>query len=275
MRTFSNGGLVAGRDGVLAVEGFASEEGSGWLAEEARRLTGRRPIARRADALPRRPLRRPRRLPRRGCAGGDPRHRGHARPAPPTAAGGGPPDHARPRTRPDRARPGRPAGPDRSARGPHPERPDDRGARPARRLVRRPGLERPLPQLRGRHAQPADGARAAAARGAGHALGPGSRLGGAGSRAARVSHAAREHRGRGAQGHRPRCAGRRRRARLAAAGASSASGYGSPTTTTRSRFAPGKRSCGHDWSVSHRWNRRPACRRRAERTRGPGHPRGA
>ena len=31
MRTFSNGGLVAGREGVLAVEGFASEEGSRWL----------------------------------------------------------------------------------------------------------------------------------------------------------------------------------------------------------------------------------------------------
>jgi glyoxylase-like metal-dependent hydrolase (beta-lactamase superfamily II) len=43
MRTFSNGGLVSGRDGVLAVEGFASEEGAGWLAGEARRLTGRWP----------------------------------------------------------------------------------------------------------------------------------------------------------------------------------------------------------------------------------------
>jgi glyoxylase-like metal-dependent hydrolase (beta-lactamase superfamily II) len=43
MRTFSNGGLVAGRDGVLAVEGFASVEGAGWLAGEARRLTGRWP----------------------------------------------------------------------------------------------------------------------------------------------------------------------------------------------------------------------------------------
>ena len=43
MRTFSNGGLVAGREGVLAVEGFASVEGARWLAEEARRLTGRWP----------------------------------------------------------------------------------------------------------------------------------------------------------------------------------------------------------------------------------------
>jgi glyoxylase-like metal-dependent hydrolase (beta-lactamase superfamily II) len=43
MRTFSNGGLVAGRDGVLAVEGFASVEGARWLAEESRRLTGRWP----------------------------------------------------------------------------------------------------------------------------------------------------------------------------------------------------------------------------------------
>lgn len=43
MRTFSNGGLVAGRDGVLAIEGFASVEGARWLAEESRRLTGRWP----------------------------------------------------------------------------------------------------------------------------------------------------------------------------------------------------------------------------------------
>ncbi len=43
MRTFSNGGIVAGRNGVLAIEGFATVEGSGWLAGEARRLTGRWP----------------------------------------------------------------------------------------------------------------------------------------------------------------------------------------------------------------------------------------
>ena len=43
MRTFSNGGIVAGRDGMLAVEGFASEDGSRWLSDEAHRLTGRRP----------------------------------------------------------------------------------------------------------------------------------------------------------------------------------------------------------------------------------------
>jgi len=43
MRTFSNGGLVAGRAGVLAIEGFASVEGARWLGEESRRLTGRWP----------------------------------------------------------------------------------------------------------------------------------------------------------------------------------------------------------------------------------------
>lgn len=43
MRTFSNGGLVTGRDGVLAIEGFATVEGARWLAAEARRLTGRWP----------------------------------------------------------------------------------------------------------------------------------------------------------------------------------------------------------------------------------------
>jgi glyoxylase-like metal-dependent hydrolase (beta-lactamase superfamily II) len=43
MRTFSNGGIVAGREGVLAIEGFASVEGARWLAGEAQRLTGRWP----------------------------------------------------------------------------------------------------------------------------------------------------------------------------------------------------------------------------------------
>ncbi|HKY61016.1 MAG TPA: MBL fold metallo-hydrolase [Gemmatimonadota bacterium] len=43
MRTFSNGGIVAGREGVLVIEGFASEEGARWLAEAARELTGRAP----------------------------------------------------------------------------------------------------------------------------------------------------------------------------------------------------------------------------------------
>jgi len=43
MRTFSNGGIVAGREAVLAIEGFASVEGAQWLADQARRLTGRWP----------------------------------------------------------------------------------------------------------------------------------------------------------------------------------------------------------------------------------------
>ncbi|HET9581564.1 MAG TPA: MBL fold metallo-hydrolase [Gemmatimonadota bacterium] len=42
-RTFSNGGIIAGREGVLVVEGFASEEGATWLAGAARELTGRWP----------------------------------------------------------------------------------------------------------------------------------------------------------------------------------------------------------------------------------------
>ena len=41
--TTSNGGIVAGRDGVLVVEGFYTAEGGAWLAEQARRLTGREP----------------------------------------------------------------------------------------------------------------------------------------------------------------------------------------------------------------------------------------
>lgn len=43
MRTFSNGGIVAGRDGVVVIEGLASEEGAAWLAGKARELTGRAP----------------------------------------------------------------------------------------------------------------------------------------------------------------------------------------------------------------------------------------
>jgi glyoxylase-like metal-dependent hydrolase (beta-lactamase superfamily II) len=41
--TVSNGGIIAGRDGVLAVEGFASVAGASWVAAVAEELTGRRP----------------------------------------------------------------------------------------------------------------------------------------------------------------------------------------------------------------------------------------
>jgi glyoxylase-like metal-dependent hydrolase (beta-lactamase superfamily II) len=41
--TLSNGGIVAGRSGVLAVEGFNRPEGARWLAAQARALTGRWP----------------------------------------------------------------------------------------------------------------------------------------------------------------------------------------------------------------------------------------
>ncbi len=43
MRTVANGGIIAGRDGVVLIEGLASEPGARWLAEAARELTGRRP----------------------------------------------------------------------------------------------------------------------------------------------------------------------------------------------------------------------------------------
>jgi hypothetical protein len=42
-RTFSNGGIVAGRSGVLVVEGFASDAGAQWISEMARERTGRLP----------------------------------------------------------------------------------------------------------------------------------------------------------------------------------------------------------------------------------------
>lgn len=41
--TLCNGGIVAGRRGVVVVEAFATEEGARWMAGEARRLTGRDP----------------------------------------------------------------------------------------------------------------------------------------------------------------------------------------------------------------------------------------
>ena len=41
--TLSNGGIVAGRDGVLVIEGFASIEGAQWMAAAAEELSGRRP----------------------------------------------------------------------------------------------------------------------------------------------------------------------------------------------------------------------------------------
>lgn len=42
-RTLCNGGIIAGRDGVLIVEGFGTDEGAAWMAAQARQLTGRPP----------------------------------------------------------------------------------------------------------------------------------------------------------------------------------------------------------------------------------------
>lgn len=41
--TVSNGGIIAGRSGVLVVEAFQTSEGARWMAEKARDLTGRWP----------------------------------------------------------------------------------------------------------------------------------------------------------------------------------------------------------------------------------------
>lgn len=41
--TVSNGGIIAGRSGVLVVEAFQTPEGARWMAEKARELTGRWP----------------------------------------------------------------------------------------------------------------------------------------------------------------------------------------------------------------------------------------
>jgi glyoxylase-like metal-dependent hydrolase (beta-lactamase superfamily II) len=41
--TLCNGGIVAGRAGVVVIESFASDAGSRWMADQAARLTGREP----------------------------------------------------------------------------------------------------------------------------------------------------------------------------------------------------------------------------------------
>jgi len=41
--TLCNGGIVAGREGVLAIEGFNTPEGAAWLSDLSVELTGRRP----------------------------------------------------------------------------------------------------------------------------------------------------------------------------------------------------------------------------------------
>lgn len=41
--TLCNGGIVAGRAGVVVVEAFGSDEGARWMASQAERLTGRPP----------------------------------------------------------------------------------------------------------------------------------------------------------------------------------------------------------------------------------------
>jgi glyoxylase-like metal-dependent hydrolase (beta-lactamase superfamily II) len=42
-RTFCNGGLIAGKDAVLAIEGFADPSGAAWLSDLSVKLTGKRP----------------------------------------------------------------------------------------------------------------------------------------------------------------------------------------------------------------------------------------
>jgi glyoxylase-like metal-dependent hydrolase (beta-lactamase superfamily II) len=42
-QTFANGGIIAGREGVMAIEGLYTIEGAAWFSKIARQLTGRRP----------------------------------------------------------------------------------------------------------------------------------------------------------------------------------------------------------------------------------------
>lgn len=41
--TLCNGGIIAGRNGVVVVEAFGTDAGARWMAEQAERLTGRQP----------------------------------------------------------------------------------------------------------------------------------------------------------------------------------------------------------------------------------------
>src|SRR5262245_6524165 len=41
--TVSNGGIIAGKNGVLAIEGFMQPAGAAWLSTKAKELTGRLP----------------------------------------------------------------------------------------------------------------------------------------------------------------------------------------------------------------------------------------
>jgi len=41
--TTANGGIIAGRNGLLVIEGFMSDEGAGWVREQAIRLSGKEP----------------------------------------------------------------------------------------------------------------------------------------------------------------------------------------------------------------------------------------
>lgn len=41
--TLANGGIIAGRDGVMAIEGLFTSQGARWMASQARQLTGRWP----------------------------------------------------------------------------------------------------------------------------------------------------------------------------------------------------------------------------------------
>ncbi len=41
--TVSNGGIIAGKDRVLVVESFMQEQGAGWVAQQAKKITGRWP----------------------------------------------------------------------------------------------------------------------------------------------------------------------------------------------------------------------------------------
>lgn len=43
MRTVANAGVIAGKDGVMVIEGLNTVEGGAWLSDLARELTGRRP----------------------------------------------------------------------------------------------------------------------------------------------------------------------------------------------------------------------------------------
>ncbi len=201
--TLCNGGIVAGRSGVLVVEAFGSDAGATWMARAGEDAHWEDADARGAHALPRRPHRGP---ARRASLHGreapfhrrDPAPRGGPQPGSAARAPGR--RRARGSAAPERDRPWRALGADRAAQRPHRLgcEPGDHGS--VGGVLRRPGLEPDVPELRGRDSVAVEREREAAARARRHHVRARSRAAGGCGRARSLSDPVGRRRGGGAQG---------------------------------------------------------------------------